>query len=87
MKLFENIAEYQAFKRKYELMGQLEEERLRQAAKSPEALRSFFEFMDEMRSLLVNPDATAYQLEDERKSGIERQQLLARVPRADDDCN
>ena len=85
MKVFENIAEYQAFKRKYEMMGQLEEERLREAAEDPKALEDFLIFMDDVRSLNIEPRAAAVQLEDELSTDIERQKLLSRYPLADDD--
>ncbi|MEX1274805.1 MAG: hypothetical protein WEB62_05770 [Bacteroidota bacterium] len=82
MKVFENIAEYQAFKRKYEMMGQLEEERLRKASKDPKALQEFLIFMDDVRSLNIEPDAAAQQLEKELATDIERQKLLIRFPLA-----
>jgi len=85
MKVFENIAEYQVFKRKYEMMGQLEEERLREAAEDPKALEDFLIFMDDVRSLNIEPRAAAVQLEDELSTDIERQKLLSRYPLADDD--
>lgn len=87
MKLFENIAEYQAFKRKYEMMGQLEEERLRKVSEDPKALQDFLAFMDDVRSWNFEPEAAAKQLEDELSTDIERQKLLARYPQNDDDEN
>ncbi|HAL57553.1 MAG TPA: hypothetical protein DCP63_14060 [Bacteroidetes bacterium] len=80
MKVFENIAEYQVFKRKYEMMGQLEEERLREAAEDPKALEDFLIFVDDVRSLNIEPEAAVEQLDDELATDIERQKLLARYP-------
>jgi hypothetical protein len=85
MKLFENKAEYQAFKRKYEMMGQLEEERLRKVAEDPKALQGFLAFMDDVRAWNFEPEATAKQLDDELSTDIERQKLLVRYPLNDDD--
>jgi hypothetical protein len=81
MKLFENIAEYHTFKRKYEMMGQLESERLHEVSTNPYALLRFLEFIDEVRSLSMNPKASAYALEEELQADIARQAVLAKYPR------
>lgn len=80
MKLFENITEYHAFKRKYEMMGQLEEERLMEAANNPESLKSFLEFMDEVLSFPVDPKAKAMTQEEELQAEIDRQKFFTKIP-------
>jgi hypothetical protein len=80
MKLFENIAEYQAFKRKYELMGKLEEERMREAAHDPKSLEDFLRFMDEVLSMPVESAIRQQTHDAELQADIERQRVLNRIP-------
>ncbi len=80
MKLFENLAEYQTFKRKYELMGKLEEERLREAADDPKSLEDFLRFMDEVLSMPVESAIQQQAHDTELQADIERQRVLNRIP-------
>ncbi|MFH0989093.1 MAG: hypothetical protein V1799_03655 [bacterium] len=80
MKLFENMAEYQAFKRKYEMMGQLEEERILKAAEDPASLQEFLIFMDEALAFPIDESIHQKVRDIELQSTIDRQRLLNRLP-------
>lgn len=79
MKLFENIAEYQAFKRKYEMMGQLEEERLLEASKDPNSIGDFLQFMDDLKAFPEDERLAQLVNEEELQADIERQRLLLKL--------
>lgn len=81
MKVFENIAEYQAFKRKYEMMGQLERERLLDAARNPDSLKTFWVFVDEVLTWPVDPSLKEKVREMELQADIKLRRLLNRIPR------
>jgi len=80
MKLFKDKAEYQAFKRKYEIMGELEEERLMAVAKNPEELQRFLQFIDEVNSLFKNSESREKYQEEELQADIERQKFFSIIP-------
>ena len=80
MKLFKDKAEYETFKRKYEKMGELEEERLMAAAKNPEKFQSFLHFMDDVNSLFINPEYRKKYQEEELQAEIERQKFFSKIP-------
>ncbi len=79
MKLFENIAEYHSFKRKYEMMGQLEEERLFETSRDPSSIGKFLQFMEDMRNIPANVEWKELQIEEELQTDIQRQLLLYKL--------
>ncbi len=76
MKIFENIAEYKAFKKQYELMGALETDRLNESAKDEMSLQKFLLFMDDVLRLPVETIMKEKIHDDEFQSDIERQQFF-----------
>lgn len=80
MKIFENIAEYKAFKKQYELMGALETDRLYESANSKISLQEFLVFMDDVLRLPVEAVIKEKIHDDELQSDIERQQFFLHFP-------
>ena len=71
--------EYQQFKAKYELLGQLEEERKETEYLDEESFRRFLEFMDEIYEFLLDDKKIPPLLEDKLKTKIMVRNILNRV--------
>jgi hypothetical protein len=80
MKLFENIAEYSAFKKQYEVLGALENERLSECALQTHSLEKFFQFINDVLALPVDSTARELLRENELQEDIEQRQLFLRLP-------
>ncbi len=79
MKLFENIAEYSAFKKQYETLGALENKRLSERALQKNSLESFFQFIDDVLALPVDSSVRELLREAELQEEIERRLLFLRL--------
>ena len=71
---------HQAFKRKYEMMGKLEEERLLAEAGDRDSIEHFSRFVDEVLDGPVDPEIKQRVREIELQSDIELHALLRRIP-------
>ena len=71
--------EDQQFKAKYELIGELEEERKRNEYSDEKAFRRFLEFMDEIYMFLLKDKEIPSLLEDKLETKIKVSNLINRV--------
>lgn len=85
MKLFENIAEYHAFKRKYEMMGQLEEE-VPQRSES-EHIAYMLEFNEFVKSVQEKLPEYGTIVELALQERVQRQQLLSKLGKHKNDLS
>jgi len=80
MKLFENIAEHQAFKRKYEMMEQLEEAEGRLDESGEEHLRAMLDFCEFVAKVQKNTREDEDLAREKLQARVALQGIFSKVP-------